>query len=61
MTTQRTLLALGDSLTEGYGLPLEHALPAVLERKLRSEPQLNRKVSLRRELIAKQAELDQTR
>lgn len=36
MTTQRTLLALGDSLTEGYGLPLEHALPAVLERKLRS-------------------------
>lgn len=32
-----------------------------LERKLRSEPQLNRKVSLRRELIAKQAELDQTR
>lgn len=36
MTTQRTLLALGDSRTEGYGLPLEHALPAVLERKLRS-------------------------
>lgn len=36
MTTQHTLLALGDSLTEGYGLPLEHALPAVLERKLRS-------------------------
>lgn len=32
-----------------------------LERKLRSEPQLNRKVDLRRELIAKQAELDQTR
>lgn len=32
-----------------------------LERKLRSEPQLNRKVNLRRELIAKQAELDQTR
>lgn len=36
MTTQHTLLAHGDSLTEGYGLPLEHALPAVLERKLRS-------------------------
>lgn len=32
-----------------------------LERKLRSEPQLNRKVDLRRELKAKQAELDQTR
>ena len=32
-----------------------------LERKLRSEPQLNRKVVLRRELRAKQAELDQTR
>lgn len=32
-----------------------------LERKLRSEPQLNRKVELRRELTAKQAELDQTR
>lgn len=32
-----------------------------LERKLRSEPQLNRKVDLRRELIAKQDELDQTR
>ncbi|MFG6445861.1 DUF4391 domain-containing protein [Microbacterium sp. P07] len=34
---------------------------SALERKLRSEPQLNRKVELRRELKAKQAELDQTR
>lgn len=32
-----------------------------LERRLRSEPQLNRKVELRRELKAKQAELDETR
>lgn len=34
---------------------------STLERKLRTEPQLNRKVELRRELKAKQAELDQTR
>jgi len=34
---------------------------STLERKLRSEPQLNRKVDLRHELKAKQAELDQTR
>jgi hypothetical protein len=34
---------------------------STLERKLRSEPQLNRKVELRRELKAKQAELEQTR
>lgn len=34
---------------------------STLERKLRSEPQLNRKVELRRELRAKHAELDQTR
>ncbi len=34
---------------------------STLERKLRAEPQLNRKVNLRRELNAKQAELDQTR
>jgi len=34
---------------------------SALERKLRSEPQLNRKVELRRELKAKQAELEQTR
>lgn len=34
---------------------------SALERKLRSEPQLNRKLDLRRELKVKQAELDQTR
>lgn len=39
---------------------LEREISA-LERKLRSEPQLNRKVELRRELRAKQAELNQTR
>lgn len=39
---------------------LEREMSA-LERKLRAEPQLNRKVHLRRELKAKQAELDQTR
>lgn len=39
---------------------LEREISA-LERKLLSEPQLNRKVDLRRELRAKQAELDQTR
>lgn len=39
---------------------LEREISA-LERKLRSEPQLNRKVDLRRQLKAKQAELDQTR
>ena len=39
---------------------LEREISA-LERKLRSEPQLNRKVDVRRELKAKQAELDQTR
>lgn len=39
---------------------LEREISA-LERKLRSEPQLNRKVELRRELRAKQAEMNQTR
>lgn len=34
---------------------------STLERKLRAEPQLNRKVELRRELRTKQAELDRTR
>lgn len=32
-----TLLALGDSLTEGYGLEPDAALPAVLERLLRAD------------------------
>jgi hypothetical protein len=34
---------------------------SALERRLRSEPQLNRKLDLRRDLIAKQAELEQQR
>lgn len=34
---------------------------ATLERKLRAEPQLNRKVELRRALKTKQAELEQQR
>jgi lysophospholipase L1-like esterase len=29
-----TILCLGDSLTEGYGLAPEHAYPSVLERRL---------------------------
>ena len=32
---------------------------ATLARRLRTEPQLNRKIELRRELKAKQAELDE--
>jgi acyl-CoA thioesterase-1 len=32
-----TLVAFGDSLTAGYGLPAGSALPAVLERALRAE------------------------
>ena len=34
---------------------------ATLERKIRNEPQLNRKIELRRTLKAKQAELEQVR
>ena len=30
----RTIIALGDSLTAGYGLPEDQAYPAQLERKL---------------------------
>ena len=39
MTTSRpvTLLAVGDSLTAGYGLPASAALPAVVEALLRQE------------------------
>ena len=33
----RTIVALGDSLTSGHGLPLEQAFPAVLERRLRAQ------------------------
>jgi acyl-CoA thioesterase-1 len=32
-----TVLCLGDSLTEGYGLALEEAYPALVERRLRAE------------------------
>src|SRR5687767_11144398 len=31
------ILALGDSLTEGYGLAKEDALPALLEKKLKAK------------------------
>ena len=33
----RTIVAFGDSLTSGHGLPLEQAFPAVLERRLRTQ------------------------
>jgi acyl-CoA thioesterase-1 len=33
----RTIVAFGDSLTSGHGLPLEQAFPAVLERRLRAQ------------------------
>jgi len=32
-----TIVAMGDSLTEGYGLPLDRAYPALLEEKLQAE------------------------
>jgi acyl-CoA thioesterase-1 len=35
--TTLKIIALGDSLTAGFGLPLEAAFPAVLERKLKGE------------------------
>lgn len=40
------LLAVGDSLTEGYGLPPAHALPSVLERLFRDEGYDMRSVNL---------------
>jgi acyl-CoA thioesterase I len=33
----RTIVAFGDSLTSGHGLPLEQTFPAVLERRLRTQ------------------------
>lgn len=33
----RTIVAFGDSLTSGHGLPLEQAFPGVLERRLRAQ------------------------
>ena len=33
----KTILALGDSLTAGYGLPMQDSYPILLETKLRSE------------------------
>lgn len=32
----KTIVALGDSLTEGYGIALEKAYPALLEKKLKA-------------------------
>ena len=36
-TAPLTILCLGDSLTEGYGLEPDHAYPAVLEQRLHAE------------------------
>ena len=33
----RTIVAFGDSLTSGHGLPLEQTFPAALERRLRAQ------------------------
>jgi acyl-CoA thioesterase-1 len=41
----RTIVAFGDSLTSGHGLPLEQAFPAVLERRLRAQGLLFRVVN----------------
>jgi lysophospholipase L1-like esterase len=35
--TEKTILALGDSLTTGYGLPISDAYPSQLEAKLREK------------------------
>jgi acyl-CoA thioesterase I len=35
--TEKTILALGDSLTAGYGLPVTDSYPSQLEAKLREK------------------------
>jgi acyl-CoA thioesterase-1 len=35
--TERVVVFLGDSLTAGYGLPLDQSFPSVLERRLRKD------------------------
>lgn len=37
MATQKRILAFGDSLTAGYGLPAAEALPVQLEKRLRAD------------------------
>ena len=62
-TSPPDLILLDINLPEidGYEMVARLREIGALERKLRSEPQLNRKVELRRELKAKQAKLEQTR
>ena len=36
MAATQTIVALGDSLTEGYGIAMEKAYPALLEKKLKA-------------------------
>ncbi len=35
--TEKTILALGDSLTAGYGLPITDSYPSQLEARLREK------------------------
>lgn len=35
--TEKTILALGDSLTAGYGLPIADSYPSQLEARLREK------------------------
>ena len=35
--TEKTIIAIGDSLTAGYGLPISDAYPSQLEEKLRKD------------------------
>lgn len=36
-SSQKTILALGDSLTAGYGLPITDSYPSQLEARLREK------------------------